>query len=242
MVHQMLAVAKSYVRVCLFLFMFMLVSRPDYWSIDVQNGSLFSPPITSTALGDINKRIRKNRREQDSYLTPLQRFLATKGNQKIGGGNTSNADGANDSGTQVKPLNVVMYDLFCCCLNPEHICHQTAKVAVSIIPFLQSIPYDDGLSLLSADDYLRLRLLPMVAIYAKATPSLASSLQVALIINVVLSVASSALSTFGLSGFIPAPLALSGAITAWTNYLQLELRLLQTNSSLNKINQLLVWW
>jgi hypothetical protein len=82
----------------------------------------------------------------------------------------------------------------------------------------------------------------MAAIYAKATPSLSTNLAISNILNVILSVTSSALSTFNFSVFIPAPLALSGAITAWINYMQVELRLLQTNSSLNQLNQLLVWW
>jgi len=45
-----------------------------------------------------------------------------------------------------------------------------------------------------------------------------------------------------LSVFIPAVLALSTTINAWTNYQQVELRLLQTNAAQGQLNQLLVWW
>jgi hypothetical protein len=50
-------------------------------------------------------------------------------------------------------------------------------------------------------------------------------------------VASSALSTVNASVFIPALLSFSGALTAWINYKQIELRLLQTNAAINKLNQ-----
>jgi len=82
----------------------------------------------------------------------------------------------------------------------------------------------------------------MAASYSKKAPGLAMTLHVSAILGVVLSVASSALSTFDLSVYIPAALAVSGAVTAWTSYQQIDLRLLQTNAALNQLNQLLVWW
>ena len=117
------------------------------------------------------------------------------------------------------------------------------QLALAAIPAMTvTVPKDDGLSPLSADQYVKIRLLPMAASYSKKAPGLATSLHVSAILGVVLSVASSALSTFDLSVYIPAALAVSGAVTAWTSYQQIDLRLLQTNAALNQLNQLLVWW
>lgn len=107
---------------------------------------------------------------------------------------------------------------------------------------LASIRYDDGLSKLSADDYVKIRLLPLLGEISSKTPSLAKTNTSSAIIVACLSVASSALSTFGLSVFIPAALALSGAITSWGSYNQSEQRLLQKNIALQRIRLMLVWW
>ena len=101
----------------------------------------------------------------------------------------------------------------------------------------QKIMLDDGMSALSADQYVRIRLLPMAAFYSASAPALASSVSMSAVISVILSVASSALSTFNLSVVIPALLAISGAITAWINYQQIDLRLMQTNAAINRLNQ-----
>ena len=116
------------------------------------------------------------------------------------------------------------------------------KIAIASLPVrFVVVPKDDGLSPLSAETYVRIRLLPMAASYAKKAPGLATAVHVSAVLGVVLSVASSALSTFDLSVFIPAALAVSGAVTAWTSYQQIDLRLLQTNAALGRLN-LLVWW
>lgn len=107
---------------------------------------------------------------------------------------------------------------------------------------LANMRYDDGLSKLSADDYVKIRLLPLLGEIASKTPSLAKTNTSSAIIVACLSVTSSALSTFGLSVFIPASLALSGAITAWGSYNQSEQRLLQKNIALQRIRLMLVWW
>ena len=113
---------------------------------------------------------------------------------------------------------------------------QAARAAMDITAS-KKIVTDDGLSALSADQYVRIRLLPMAASYSQKSPGLASKAHVSAIVGVVLSVASSAMATFDASVFIPAILAFSGAVTAWNNYQQIDLRLLQTNSAVNKLNQ-----
>jgi len=113
---------------------------------------------------------------------------------------------------------------------------QAARAAIDISSS-KKIVTDDGLSALSADQYVRIRLLPMAASYSQRAPGLAAQAHVSAIVGVVLSVASSAMAQFDVSVFIPALLAFSGAVTAWNNYQQIDLRLLQTNSAVNKLNQ-----
>ena len=82
----------------------------------------------------------------------------------------------------------------------------------------------------------------IISNYSSIAPGLSLFLHFAGVIGVFLSVASSALSSFSLSAFLPAVLAFSGSLTDWMNYRQIELRLIQTNSALNALNKLLVWW
>lgn len=62
------------------------------------------------------------------------------------------------------------------------------------------------------------------------------------LITILLSVVSSVLTTFQLVTFIPIALALSSALSSWSSYLQIELRLCRTNSALHQLHQLVVWW
>ena len=82
----------------------------------------------------------------------------------------------------------------------------------------------------------------IISNYSSIAPGLSLFLHFAGVIGVFLSVASSALSSFSLSAFLPAVLAFSGSLTDWMNYRQIELRLIQTNSALNGLNKILVWW
>lgn len=212
-------------------------------STDLANGSLRVPFDTGKALNDVNLRIKRNRKEQEAYLRPLEKILDdanVKDKKKMGkgkkrsepnsGGDDSHFDGQGEE-TKDSSLFTRLWRYLCCCFEAS------AKIAASAVPFFSEVPSDDGLRALSADDYVKMRLLPVAAEYSKKAPGLAVYVQFVVIIGVVLSVASSALSTFGLSVFIPSMLALSGAITAWANYVQIELRLLQTNAALSSLNK-----
>mmetsp|Transcript_9349 Transcript_9349/g.9165 ORF Transcript_9349/g.9165 Transcript_9349/m.9165 type:complete len:487 (+) Transcript_9349:1001-2461(+) len=101
---------------------------------------------------------------------------------------------------------------------------------------------DDGVSMLTADEYIVLRLTPQLANFMVKTPPLHRfSISVTAII-IIFSVFSSILSTFGFIQFIPAVFAVSGAFTAWTSYSQTDLVLIQTNAAINQLNQLIIWW
>jgi hypothetical protein len=102
--------------------------------------------------------------------------------------------------------------------------------------------FDDGLSTLSAEEYVQFRLLPMLGEISSTTPGLNFRVYGVSITVTILSVSSSALSTFGQSLFIPAMLAFSGAITSWTSYQRTDQLLLQKNIAVGNLHQLLIWW
>lgn len=101
---------------------------------------------------------------------------------------------------------------------------------------------DDGLGNLTADEYVKIRLTPLMASFTTKAPPMASINTCVSLITILLSVVSSVLTTFQLVTFIPVALALSSALSSWSSYLQIELRLCRTNSALHQLHQLVVWW
>jgi len=196
----------------------------DLSTSDLQNGSLQNPLAADLVLSEVNQRIRSNRQEQNTYLRLMQPNLS-KGDANGGGKGFKKSSLAPEIkiSTSDYILNKIM-----------------AYSEVILGEF--NIPRDDGIRSMSADDYLKLRLIPMAAHYMNKAPGLALTSQVALIMGVLLAVSSSIISTFGFSVYIPAVLAFSSTISGWTNYQQVELRLLQTNAAQSQLNQLLVWW
>ena len=102
--------------------------------------------------------------------------------------------------------------------------------------------YDNGLDMISADEYIRLRLVPNLALFMSETPSLSRLSQVVKGIVILLSVFSSILSTIDLIVLIPAFMAISGAATAWVAYMQTDLTILAKNNAISQMNKLIVWW
>lgn len=97
--------------------------------------------------------------------------------------------------------------------------------------------YDDGLSTLTADEYVKIRLQPIITDFTRKTPGLSMFTNTVTIVVIALSVCSSVFSTFGLTAFIPLTLAFAGACTAWRSYKQADLRLMQANGALNQLHQ-----
>jgi len=89
--------------------------------------------------------------------------------------------------------------------------------------------FDDGLTSLTADEYVKLRLMPLIASFTAKAPPMASFATVVTLVTIFLSVTSSVLTTYHLVIFIPIAMAFSSSLMAWTSYLQIELRLIQTN-------------
>jgi len=182
---------------------------------DLSNGSLEIPPSTMGALDETNKRILKNRAEQEIHYSDD----ITSEEQRL----------------KKMRLSERIYSVLCCCFYKSR-----KKITPSQLK-------DIGISDLSVDDYLYLRLYPIVAELSKKTPSLARFSHSITICAVLLSVSASGLSTFGYSVFIPLVLALVGSMTAWGSYHQTEYRLVMTNAAVSQLNQVrqgyahLVW-
>ena len=108
--------------------------------------------------------------------------------------------------------------------------------------FLEEQLFDDGLSTLTADEYVKIRLIPMMAKFSVKAPGLNTGINTVTCVVIGLSVCSSVFSSFDLTVFIPLCMAFSSAMTAWMSYKQTELRLLQTNGAKQTLHQLMVWW
>lgn len=125
----------------------------DLAASDLQNGSLRTPHDTSQALADVNARIQSNIGEQDCYL----RLIGNIDEMEAG-------KNAKDKQAQLNSENFKWYKpllKFCtlCAAN-------TAKIGVAgLQSFFASQLKDDGVSPLSADEYVRLRMIPTAAYY-----------------------------------------------------------------------------
>lgn len=101
---------------------------------------------------------------------------------------------------------------------------------------------DDGFKLLTADEYMTLRVLPFIAEFETRTPRLTLCQNTTQFLVIVLAVGSSLLGSTGYSVFIPAVFAISSAILAWGNEQKNDLKNSQINSALQQLHILLVWW
>lgn len=99
------------------------------------------------------------------------------------------------------------------------------------------VRYDDGLSRLSADDYVQIRMLPFLAQIVVKTPYLSFHVSAISIFSAIFAVVASALSTYGYSVFIPATLAISSSLASWGAYNQLEQRLFKKNIAIQHIRR-----
>ena len=232
----------------------------DLKASDVQHGSMKELPKDFDPLSDITKRIKSNRSIQDSFSKPMitadeshrskSRSLMKKLNavhiQQHSSTPEKHTEGDIEAGNmRRRPSVAVMlstmkgeYDNWhanSVAPGPDEDDDESEKDP-------NEVDVDDGLSMLTADDYLSYRMLPMIAELSTKTPRLSAWSSTFTILVLILSVSAAALSTFERSDFIPAALALSGGITAWASYQQTDLRLILTNNSLCQLNQLLVWW
>jgi len=123
-------------------------------------------------------------------------------------------------------LNKMLWKLCCCfCARPE------SKPTPD--------DFDDGVSSLTAEEYVRKRLWPVVAEYTVRAPVTSCRTSIVTGTTIFLSVLSSVMSTFGLVVWIPVALALASALSAWQSFQMWELRLQMTNGSLHQLHQIM---
>jgi len=107
---------------------------------------------------------------------------------------------------------------------------------------LFDIHFDDGLGTLTADEYVKIRLMPIIASFTTKAPNMSILTNVVTSVTILLSVTSSVFSAFDLIDFIPIALSFSGAMAAWVHYNQTDFRLSLTNGAITQLYQLLIWW
>ena len=186
----------------------------------MQNGTLRAPISPAAAIDDINARIRGNRKEQLTYLIPIQRRGRGGEKEKDAGGKPEEDENAKKK----RGIFQTLRDIF----------SGGAKIAVA---GSDDIQLDDGVSPLSADDYVVLRVIPMAALMTKQAPSYSWLRIITQALGVIFSVMASALTAFELIAFIPAVLALAGFVSTMSQYWQIELRLMQTNAARSSLHQ-----
>lgn len=198
---------------------------------EVKASSLENPTNPSAILDEVNNRIKTNRVTQDAYLAPMPinngglLGLLTFGMVK------SQAERNREKKIRSNNTSWSIFN-----------CFQTKKITPSsstttTVTQTKTKKHDDGFSTLSAEEYVRLRMLPMLGEISSESPGLSSTVNSLSIIVSILSVASSALSSFNQSSFIPALLSFSGALQAWNSYQQNDQRLLQKNIAIRTITK-----
>lgn len=192
---------------------------------DLQNGTLRMPTFPSAALDDINDKIKSNRKEQNTYLIPMKKKQASGDNPAPG---NDDIDKIIDLPGEALDLEVKKGSLLSrvCCKPPK----------ISGLMF-EEVRTDDGISPMSSDEYVEIRVIPFVAYFSKRAPSLSMSRNVGQGLGVLFSVMASAFTAFNIISFIPAVLAVSNGVTSLQNYQQIELRLLQTNAARSQLHQ-----
>jgi hypothetical protein len=213
---------------------------------DLSNGSLITP-FEVDSIADINDKIAANKTEQNAFLIPMEAKIAKEKEKEKK--RESDHGFVEDEETGAKSKGDKKSSWFGTAMSSAgsvtNIAMSSAGNFTSVLGDVLGLNeklQDDGISAITPDHYIKVRLVPMAVHFSNKAPGLSSWLHVVTTLGVVLSVASSALAAFGYSVFVPAALAVSGSFTAFLSYQQTELRLMQTNAAYNQLNQLFSWW
>jgi hypothetical protein len=104
------------------------------------------------------------------------------------------------------------------------------------------IMYDDGLSTLTADEYVKVRLIPVLAEFTQTAPVFSRSVTTVTAIVIMLSIASSIFTAFSLTTFIPLALAFGESLTSWQSHNATEIRLMQTNGAMHQLHKVVYFY
>lgn len=191
---------------------------------DISNGSLSVPPSGKDPLHDINKRIRKNKGKQKGFFEPLV-------DKEL----EMDAARAFEETQEERETN----KSFCATAWRKMWRYVRRKTYTGSSAWRENIT-DYGISAMSVDDYIYMRLVPTLAELSTKTPGLSKTTMSFTVIAMLLSVSASALSTFNLAVFIPAALALAGALTSWGSYNQVDITLNATNSAIHNMSEVII--
>ena len=100
--------------------------------------------------------------------------------------------------------------------------------------------YDDGLTVLTADEYVRIRLIPYLSTYAHTAPSYSKSLTIITCIVILLTIVSSIFSGFDLTSFIPLAISFGEALSSWESHKSIEIKLMLTNGARDQLNKVYI--
>jgi len=106
----------------------------------------------------------------------------------------------------------------------------------------QEDPDDDHHGPLDPDDYIALRVKPLIYFYQQRIPLYHRRYQLWEFIVVGGSMAGTLLSAFDLAPYTSMITAVTGVIVAWRSYNATEAKLQRYNSTVEKINTVLPWW
>jgi hypothetical protein len=111
-----------------------------------------------------------------------------------------------------------------------------------IPPMYAAHPEDDGLSFLTPDRYLPLRLADQYNYYKRKTVKLQSQLSRLQWIIYIVGGAGTLLVALGLELWIALTTALVSAFTTYLEYQQVENTLIRYNKTATDLNRIMVWW
>ena len=100
--------------------------------------------------------------------------------------------------------------------------------------------YDDGLSVLTADEYVRIRLIPYLSTYAHAAPTYSKKITIITCIVILLTIISAIFSGFDLTAFIPLAISFGEALLSWESHKSIEIKLMLTNGARDQLNKVCI--
>jgi len=101
---------------------------------------------------------------------------------------------------------------------------------------------DDGIQGMSAEDYVRMRMLPYLILYSNRSPRQARQLAAFETIAIGLSAATSLLGALNMTTPVPLFIQFGSVLAAWQAYKQMRIALKMTNGAVSSLEQLVLWW
>lgn len=104
------------------------------------------------------------------------------------------------------------------------------------------VTLDNGFSSISADDYLKFRLNPLIQTYSRESPKLVMQFKYLYLLIFFTAALSSVLTLVGQELWIPLVVGASAGCSSVMEFGNLQTRVLNTNKALLALRNLLIWW